>query len=97
MVTINIESLRVAQVVSTFMLAASLLNAVAAFRNPGIDLAIADEKLTFRISPGSAQCLMASVDFEGNPKDETVSDGEVTATQPYLERIVTDTEELEEE
>jgi hypothetical protein len=37
------------------------------------------------------------VDFEGNPRDETVSDGETRETQLYLERIVTDTEELEEE
>jgi hypothetical protein len=40
---------------------------------------------------------MASVDFEGNPSDEAVSDGEEMETQLYLERIVTDTKELEEE
>jgi hypothetical protein len=37
------------------------------------------------------------VDFEGNPRDETVSNGEATETQLYLERIVTDTKKLEEE
>jgi hypothetical protein len=40
---------------------------------------------------------MASVDLNGHRRDETVSDGEGTETQPYLERIATDTEELEEE
>jgi hypothetical protein len=34
---------------------------------------------------------MASVNFEGSLSDEAVSDGEVTETQPYIERIVTDT------
>jgi hypothetical protein len=37
------------------------------------------------------------VDFEGNLRDETVSVGEATETQRQLERILTDTEELEEE
>jgi hypothetical protein len=45
----------------------------------------------------SARYLISSVDFEGNPRDETVSDGEATETRPYLEEIVTDTEEPEEE
>jgi hypothetical protein len=31
------------------------------------------------------------------PSDEAVSDGEVTETPIYLERIVTNTEKLEEE
>jgi hypothetical protein len=60
-------------------------------------LGITDEELTCRIIPRGAPCLMTSVDFEGNPRDETVSDSEAMETQLYLERIVTDTEELEEE
>jgi hypothetical protein len=40
---------------------------------------------------------MVSVNFEGNPRDETASDGEATETKLYLERIVAGTEELEEE
>jgi hypothetical protein len=79
------------------MSAASPLNVVATFQNAGINLAITDGKLMCRITPRSAQCLMASVDFEGNRRNETVSDGEATETQLYLERIVTDAEELEEE
>jgi hypothetical protein len=78
------------------MSAASFLNVVAAFRNARINLAIPDEVLICRIAPGRARCLIASVDFEGNPRNETVSDGQATETQLYLERIVTDTEELEE-
>jgi hypothetical protein len=40
---------------------------------------------------------MESVDFEGNPRDKTASDGGAMKTQLYLERMVTDTKELEEE
>jgi hypothetical protein len=94
---VNIQSFPIAQVVTAFMPAASPLNVIATFRNVGINLVIADEKLICRITPRSALCLMTSVDFEGNPRDATVSDAEATETQPYLERIVTDTEELEEE
>jgi hypothetical protein len=36
------------------------------------------------------------MDFEGNTRDETVSDGDATETQRGLGRIVTGTEELEE-
>jgi hypothetical protein len=97
METVNIESLHIAQVVSTFIRVASPLNVIAAFRDLGKDLAIADDKSICQITPRSALCLMASVDFEGNLRDETVSDGEATETQLYHERIVTDTEELEEE
>jgi hypothetical protein len=79
------------------MSAASLVNVIATFRNAGINLAIAGEKLICRLAPRSARCLMTSVDFESNPRDETVSDGEATETQLYPERIVTDREELEEE
>jgi hypothetical protein len=94
---VTIESLRTAQFVSTFMSAASPLNVITTLRNAGITLAIADEKAICWITPRSAGCLMASVDFEGNPRDERVSDGEATETRVYLERIVIDTEELEEE
>jgi hypothetical protein len=48
METVNIESLHIAQVVSTFMSAASPLNVIVTFRNAGINLAIADEKLIRR-------------------------------------------------
>jgi hypothetical protein len=94
---INIQSFHFAHVVSGFMSAACPLNAMATFRNAGISLAIADEKLICWVLPRSAPCLMASVYFEDNQLDETVSGGEATETQPYLERILTDTEELEEE
>jgi hypothetical protein len=94
---VNTQSLHIAQVASTFMSAASSLDVVASFRNAGISQAIAYEKLTCRITPRSARCLTASVDFESNPMDETVSDGEATETLLYVERIDTDTEELEEE
>jgi hypothetical protein len=94
---VKIQSLHIAQVVSTFMSGSRLIVVVATFRNAGINLAIADEKLICKITPGSARCLIASVDFEGNPRDETVSDGEARETQLYLERIVTGTEKLEEE
>jgi hypothetical protein len=97
MAPVNIESLHIAQAVSTFTSAASPFNVLATFRNAGINLAIADEKLICQTSPRSARCLMASVDVEGNSRDETVSSGEATETQLYLERIVTDTAELEEE
>jgi hypothetical protein len=97
METVNIESLHVAQAVNTFMPAASPLNGIATFLNAEINLAIADEKLICWITPRSARCLMMSVDFKSNPREETVSDGEAAETQLYLERIVTDTEELEEE
>jgi hypothetical protein len=85
METVNIQSLDIAQAVSTFMSVASHLHVVATFGNSGINLAIANEKLIYRITPRSAQCLMASVDFEGKPRDETVSDGEAAETQLYLE------------
>jgi hypothetical protein len=97
METVNIESLHTAHAVSTFMSAASAINVIATFQSVGINLAIADEKLICWLTPRSTRCLMASVDFEGNPKGETVSVGEATETQRHLERIVTDTEELEEE
>jgi hypothetical protein len=38
-----------------------------------------------------------SVDFEDNRREEKVSDGEATEPQPSVERMVTKTEELEEE
>jgi hypothetical protein len=82
---VDIQSFNIAQVVTTFMPAASPLNVIATFRNVGINLAIADEKLICRTTPRSARCLMTSVDFKGNPRDETVPDGEATETQPYLE------------
>jgi hypothetical protein len=41
--------------------------------------------------------VIASVDFESKPGDEAVSDGEVTETQLYLGRRVTDRKELGEE
>jgi hypothetical protein len=85
METVNIPLLHIAQVVSIFMSAASPLNLVATFRNGGINLAIADEQLICWITHGGARCLMASVAFEGNPRDEAVSDGELTETQLYLE------------
>jgi hypothetical protein len=94
--TVNSQSLHIAQVVSTFMSAASPLNVVATFWNAGINLAIADEELICRITPKSARCLVASVEFVSNPSDEAVSDGEVSETQPYLEQIVTDTKEVEQ-
>jgi hypothetical protein len=94
---VNIHSFHIAQVVSTFMSAVSPLNVIATSRNAGINLAITNEKLICLRTPRSARCLMAPVDFEGNPRDETVSDSEATETQPCLERIVTSTEELEEE
>jgi hypothetical protein len=78
MITVNIQSLNIAYVVITFMSAASPLNVVATVRNAGINRPIADEKLISRIAPRTAQYLMTSVDFEGNPRDETVSDGEAT-------------------
>jgi hypothetical protein len=40
---------------------------------------------------------MMSVDFEDNRMDETVLNGEATEPQPYVKRMVTNTEELEEE
>jgi hypothetical protein len=79
------------------MSVASPLNVFAAFQNAGINLAIADEKSTCRITPRSGRCLMASADVERQPSDEAVSGGEGTEAQLYLEGIVTDTEELEEE
>jgi hypothetical protein len=81
MKTVDSQSLHIAQVVSTFMSAASPFNVVATFRNAGINLAIADEKLICRITLRGGRCLMASVDFKGNPNDEAVSDGEATETQ----------------
>jgi hypothetical protein len=83
METVNIGSLHIAQVVSTLMSAASPLNGVATFRNAGINLAIADEKLICRKTPRGARSLMPSVRFEGDPSDEAVSDGEVTETHSY--------------
>jgi hypothetical protein len=97
MQTVTIQSLHIAQVGSTFMSAGSPLNVLATFQNAGITVAIANEKLICRITLRRTRRLMASVDFEGNPGDEPVSDGEVTETQLYLERIVIDTKELEEE
>jgi hypothetical protein len=95
--TVGIQSLHIAEVLRPFMPAACPLNVVATFGNAGISLAIADEKLICRITPRSARGLMASVDFEGNPSDETVSDDKAMETQLYLDRIATDIEELEEE
>jgi hypothetical protein len=43
--TVNVESLHIPRIVITFMSAASPLNVIATFRNAGINLAIADEKL----------------------------------------------------
>jgi hypothetical protein len=77
----NIQSLHIAHGMSTFMSAASPLNLVTTFRNAGINLTIADEKSICRITSRNARYLMASVDFEGNPRDETVSGGEATETQ----------------
>jgi hypothetical protein len=96
MKTVNIQSLHIAQVVSTFMSAASPLNVMAMLRNARINPAIADETLICGITARTARCLMASMDFECNPSDEAASDVEVTETQLYLQRIVTDTKELEE-
>jgi hypothetical protein len=67
------------------------------FWNAGINLVTAKDKLIFRTSPRSAQYLMAPVDFKVNPSGELAFDGKVTETPPYLERIFTDTKELEEE
>jgi hypothetical protein len=97
METVNIQSHHISEVASTFMSATSPLNVVATFRSAVINLAMSDEKMSCRITPRSTRCLIASVDFEGNPSDEAVSDGEVAETQPYLERIATDTKELDEE
>jgi hypothetical protein len=97
METVNIQSLHIAQVVSIFTSAASPINVVAKLWNAGINLAIADEKLICRITPRSARCLMAPVDFQGNLRNEAVSDREAIETQPCLERLVTDSEELGEE
>jgi hypothetical protein len=60
------------------MSAASPLAVVVALRNTRINLAIADEKSIYQITPRTARCLMASLAFEGNLRDETVSDGEAT-------------------
>jgi hypothetical protein len=79
------------------MQAVSLLNAVATFPNAGINRVITAEQLVGRRTPRGAQCLLAPVDSKGNPGDESVSGGEVTKTQSYRERIVTNTEKLVEE
>jgi hypothetical protein len=41
--------------------------------------------------------LMARVDFEVHPSDESMPGCDVAKTQQYLERTVSDTQELEEE
>jgi hypothetical protein len=94
--TVDIKWLHVAQVIGTLVPTTSLFNVVATFRNAGINLAIADEKLICLIIPRGARCLIAPVDLEGNPGDEAMPDGDVTEAQLYRERIVTETQELED-
>jgi hypothetical protein len=87
---VNIQSIHVAQVVNTFMSAACPINAVAAFRNAGINLAITDDKLVCRITPESARCLVRPVNTEmESPGGETESDGEQMELQVFLEAVVT--------
>jgi hypothetical protein len=51
MEAVDIKWLHVAQVIGTLVSMASAFNAVATFRNAGINLAIADEKLICLITP----------------------------------------------
>jgi hypothetical protein len=61
METVDIQSLHIAKDVNAFMPAVSALHVVATFRNAGIKLAIADEKLISRITPRSAKHCQADV------------------------------------
>jgi hypothetical protein len=54
----NVQSVQIARVVCSFMSAANPFNIMQSFRNAGISLIIADDKLLCAVTPETARCLM---------------------------------------